>query len=87
MITHIPRLENRQANALSKLEISSEDGKPKNIQWKTLIERSIDPHEVLWLDRSSTWMDPNRMYLADGTLPTHLKQVDRVRRWSNWFIL
>jgi len=22
------------------------------------IERSIDPHEVLWMDMSSTWMDP-----------------------------
>jgi len=33
------------------------------------MERSIDPHEKLWLDRSSTWMDPIRAYLTDGTLP------------------
>jgi len=46
-------------DALSKLASSSDDGKPKNIQWEALIERSIDPHEVLWLDRSSTWMDPS----------------------------
>ena len=53
-IAHIPRSENRQADALSKLTSSSEDGEPKNIQWETLIARSIKLHEVLWLDRSST---------------------------------
>ena len=53
-IAHIPHSENRQADALSKLTSSFEDGKPKNIQWETLTERSIDLHEVLWLDRSST---------------------------------
>jgi len=33
------------------------------------MESSIDPHEVLWLDESSTWMDPIRAYIIDGTLP------------------
>jgi len=33
-ITHIPRSENQQADALTKLASSSDDGKPKNIQWK-----------------------------------------------------
>ena len=31
-ITHIPHSEIRQADALSKLGSSSDDGKPKNIQ-------------------------------------------------------
>ena len=35
-ITHIPRSENQQADALSKLGNSSDDGRPKNIQWDTL---------------------------------------------------
>ena len=51
------------------------------------MERSIDPHEVLWLDRSSTGMDPIRAYLADGTLPKDSKEADRVKRQANWFIL
>jgi len=46
-ITHIPQLENRQADALSKLASSSEDGRPKHIQWETLTGRSTNPHEVL----------------------------------------
>jgi len=47
LITHILQLENRQADALSKLASSIEDEKPKRIQWETLIERSIDPREIL----------------------------------------
>jgi len=34
-ITHIPWLENQQADALSKLASLSNDGKPENIQWET----------------------------------------------------
>jgi len=86
-ITHIPRSKNRQAYALSKLASSSDDGKPKNIQWETLAERSIDLNEVLWLDRSPMWMEPIRAYLTDGTLPSDPKEADKVRKRSNWFIL
>ena len=32
-------------------------------------------------------MDPIRAYLTDGTLLADQKEVDRVNRWSNWFIL
>jgi len=60
LIIHISQSKNGQPDALSKLSSSYEDEKPKHIQWETLTRRSIDPHEVLWLDRSSTWMDPIR---------------------------
>jgi len=86
-ITHIPRSENCQVDALSKPANSSDDRKPKNIQWETLMERSIDPHKVLWLDRSSTWMDPIRAYLVDGALLADPKEADKVNKRSNWFIL
>jgi len=87
VITHIPWSKNRQVDALSKLASSSADGKPKNIQWEILTERSIEQHEVLLLDRSSRWMGPIFAYLADGTLPANSKETHRVKRWSNWFIL
>ena len=32
-------------------------------------------------------MDPIRAYLTDGTLPLNPKEVDRVKKRSNWFIL
>jgi len=35
-IMHTHRLKNCYADTLSKLASSSEDGKPKQIQWKTL---------------------------------------------------
>jgi len=33
-IKHVPRLENRQADALSKLASSSSNGHPKSIRWE-----------------------------------------------------
>ena len=82
-IEHIPRSANRQADALSKLENSSNDGKPKNIQWETLTHKSIDVHKVLWLDRRPTWMEPICTYLADGTLPVDAKEAGKVKKRSN----
>ena len=81
-ITHILQSENRQADALSKLASSFEYGKPKQIQWETLTKRSIDPHEILWVDRSSTCINPIRAHLADITLPLNTKEADRVKRWQ-----
>ena len=72
---------------MPKLASSSEDGKPKRIQWEILTERSIDPHKILWLDKSSTSMDPLCAYLADGTLPSDSKEANRIKRQANWFIL
>jgi len=79
VITYIPRSQNRQADPPSKLASLYDDGKPKNIQWETLMERSIDPHEVLWLGSSSIWMDPVCAYLADSTLLADQKEVDQVK--------
>ena len=42
---------------------------------------------MLWLDRSSTWMDPFCTHLTDGTLPADPKEADRVRKRMNWFII
>jgi len=53
-IAHIPWSENYQANGLSKLASSSADGEPKRIQWEMVLQRSIEPRQILWLDRSST---------------------------------
>jgi len=53
----------------------------------TLTERSIGLHEMLWLDRSSTWIDPICAYLTDGTILADPKEADKVKKQSNWFIL
>jgi len=48
---------------------------------------SINPQEVLWLDRNTTWMDPIHAYLTNGTLLSDPKEADKVKKRSNWFIL
>jgi len=45
-----------------------------------MTERSIEPREVLWLDGSSTWMDPIHTYVTDGTLPPDTKEADQVNK-------
>jgi len=32
-------------------------------------------------------MDPIKGYLADGTLPAHTKEAERVKKRADWFIL
>ena len=65
-IEHVPRSENRQADALSKLASSSPDGHLKSIQWEILHQLISTPEVVAWVDRSKTWMNPLEYYLYDG---------------------
>jgi len=86
-INHVPRSENRQANALSKLASSSLDGHPKSIRWEILHQPTIATEAIAWVDRSNTWMDPLVSYLRDGTLPLDLKDANRIEKKSQWFML
>ena len=86
-IKHVPRLENRQADALSKLTSSSPDGYPKSTRWEILPQPTIGPEVVAWVDKSSTWMDPLISYLQDGTLLLDPKDANRIERKSQWFTL
>ena len=79
-IKHVPRSENRQADALSKLASSSSDRHPKNIWWAVLHQPTITPETVAWVDRSNTWMDPLVSYLRDGTLPPDPKDANRIEK-------
>ena len=67
--------ENQHDNTLSKLDSLLLDSRPKRIQRKILLERSIDSCEVMRLDSSSTQMDPILVYLAERTLSTPKKPV------------
>ena len=84
-IQHVPRSENRQADALSKLASSSRDRHKKNIRWEILHQPSVTPEAVAWADRSETWMDPLVSYLRDGTLPSDPKDANRIRKKARWF--
>jgi len=86
-IKHVPRSENRQADALSKLTSSSPDGHPKSMCWKILYQPTIAPKVVAWVDRSSISMDPLLSYLQDGTLPLDPKDASRIEKKFQWFTL
>ncbi|GJV73569.1 reverse transcriptase domain-containing protein [Tanacetum coccineum] len=70
-ITHIPRAENRKADALSKLAAVQFDHLSKEVLVEVLNERSIEAQEVNVVveEEGPTWMTPIRDYLEKGKLP------------------
>ncbi|XP_057250719.1 uncharacterized protein LOC125497729 [Beta vulgaris subsp. vulgaris] len=84
-ITHIPRSENHQADALARMASSAEGSAPRTITWEVLREPSINAKEQLVLNRSG-WMNEIVEYLRDGTLPNDPKEADRVKHKSGWFL-
>ncbi|GJV35195.1 reverse transcriptase domain-containing protein [Tanacetum coccineum] len=72
-ITHIPRAENRKADALSKLAAVQFDHLSKEVLVEVLNERSIEAQEVNVVveEEGPTWMTPIRNYLEEGKLPEY----------------
>ncbi|GJR21834.1 reverse transcriptase domain-containing protein [Tanacetum coccineum] len=70
-ITHIPRAENRKANALSKLAAVQFDHLSKEVLVEVLNECSVKAQEVNMVveEEGLTWMTPIRNYLKKGKLP------------------
>ncbi|GKF93056.1 reverse transcriptase domain-containing protein, partial [Tanacetum coccineum] len=70
-ITHIPRVENRKADALSKLATVQFDHLSKEALVKVLNELSVEAQEVNMVveEEGPTWMTSIRNYLDDGKLP------------------
>ncbi|XP_010678169.1 uncharacterized protein LOC104893734 [Beta vulgaris subsp. vulgaris] len=83
-ITHIPRSENQQADALSRLASSAEDLSPRPIMWEVLKAPNMN-RGVTTLDRNPTWMDKIITFIRDGVLPEDELEAERVRRQARWF--
>ncbi|XP_056691678.1 uncharacterized protein [Spinacia oleracea] len=85
----IPRTENNQADALSKLASSASYYTPRHVFWEVKDKRSIEQElctpMVAILDRSSTWMDPIIAYKVDGTLPDDSSLAAKIQKKSSWF--
>ncbi|GJR41502.1 reverse transcriptase domain-containing protein [Tanacetum coccineum] len=73
-ITHIPRAENKKADALSKLIAVQFDHLSKEVLVEVLNERSIEVQKVNMVveEEGPTWMTLIRNYLEKGVLPEHL---------------
>ncbi|XP_048492941.1 uncharacterized protein LOC125493531 [Beta vulgaris subsp. vulgaris] len=85
-ISHIPRSENQQADALARMASSAEGSAPRTIMWEVLHQPSINAKEQLILDRTSTWMDEVVEYLRDGALPADAKEAERIKHRAGWFL-
>ena len=68
-LSQVPRFENNQADAVSKLASSASCDTPRSVFWEVLGKRNIYEDLIGILDRSSTWMDGIRAYLVTGILP------------------
>ena len=69
-LSQVPRSENNQADALSKLASSASCDTPRSVFWEVMEKRSISDDEPIGvIDQNSTWMDGIWAYLIDGTLP------------------
>ncbi|GJU86509.1 RNA-directed DNA polymerase, eukaryota [Tanacetum coccineum] len=69
--THIPRAENRKADALSKLAAVQFDHLSKEALVEVLNEHSVEAQEVNMVveEEGPTWMTLIRNYLEEGKLP------------------
>ena len=86
-IERVPKSENRQADALSKLTNSPQDGYLKSIHWKISIEWTINTKGLVWIDRSEIWIEPLMSHLHEKTLPQDPKEANRIKKRSKWFLL
>ncbi|GKB75586.1 reverse transcriptase domain-containing protein [Tanacetum coccineum] len=70
-ITHIPRAENRKADALSKLAAVQFDHLSKEVLVEVLNEHFVEAQEVnmVFEEEGPTWMTPIQNYLEKGMLP------------------
>ncbi|XP_056697840.1 uncharacterized protein [Spinacia oleracea] len=85
----IPRTENNQADALSKLASSASCDTPRHVFWEVKDKRTIEQEfcapMVAILDRSSTWMDPIIAYKVEGSLPDDSSLAAKIQKKSSWF--
>nr|GEV60990.1 reverse transcriptase domain-containing protein [Tanacetum cinerariifolium] len=85
-IKQIPRSENKNADALSKIASTSFAHLSKQVLVEELKEKFISEIEILAVveEEGDTWMTPLFKYLAEGTLPTDVKKARAIKRKSWW---
>ncbi|GKD25788.1 reverse transcriptase domain-containing protein [Tanacetum coccineum] len=83
-IKHVPRNENKKADALSKIASISFAHLSKQVLVEKLKEKSISATKVLAVveEEGDTWMTHIFKYLLDGTLPAEGKKARAVKRKS-----
>ncbi|GKB13663.1 reverse transcriptase domain-containing protein [Tanacetum coccineum] len=80
-ISHIPREENRKADALSKLAAVQHEGLTKGVLIEELNERSVDTAEVnaIIKEATRTWITPIQEYIEKKILPEDATKARTIR--------
>jgi len=87
-IEHVPRSQNVEADALSRIALASFPTNSKQILIESLPQRSIDEAvEHLCLDLEPSWLDPFISYLKEGKLPDNDVEAREVKRRAQKFVL
>ncbi|XP_048493031.1 uncharacterized protein LOC125493605 [Beta vulgaris subsp. vulgaris] len=87
VLDQVPRSENHQADALSKLASSAEGDVPRIVFWEVKAAKSINAKEVLFLSREDKWMSPIIEYKKTGRLPLDPQEAKYVKARDKWFEL
>ncbi|XP_076913057.1 uncharacterized protein LOC143571546 [Bidens hawaiensis] len=79
-VLHVPRSQNKKADALSKLASVAFDHLAKDVKVETLRAPSIMEVEVSCVETpGDNWMTPFMQYLGKGILPEDKKEARRLR--------
>lgn len=85
---HVPRDQNKKADALSKLASAEFEDYNGTVYLETLEKPSIDAVHVAPIRMESTWMDPIRAYLEQGQLPQDSDEARKLRvRFARYAII
>ncbi|XP_056691889.1 uncharacterized protein [Spinacia oleracea] len=84
-VRKVPRSENNQADALSKLASSASCDTPRHVFWEVKDQKSIEQAEMTVLDRKSTWMDDIINFKMNGVLQDDQKQAAKLQKKCSWF--
>ncbi|GJR04248.1 reverse transcriptase domain-containing protein [Tanacetum coccineum] len=88
-ISHIPREENRKADALSKLVAVQCEGLTKGVLVEELNERSTDMAEVNEIieEATITWMTPIQEYIEKKILPEDATEARTIQEKARNYII
>ncbi|CAL8117216.1 unnamed protein product [Prunus armeniaca] len=78
-IRQIPKSENSQADALSRLASTINDKIGRKVSVEILSQPSTKTAEVCTVRYEDTWMSPIYAFLMNGTLPTDKSQAQKLR--------
>ncbi|GKC70774.1 reverse transcriptase domain-containing protein [Tanacetum coccineum] len=88
-ITQVPRNQNKQADALSKMAFVSFSHLTKEVLVEILPCKSIKGIEVMEIveEEGDTWMTPIKEYLEKGTLPEEMGKARRLRTRARQYMM